>query len=159
MDAFTTERYLREHTLPVLEEGLAARGRSRTDLSIAFSGFVVSGTTEEEMAAATRGVREQIAFYGSTPAYRTVLDLHGWGELGVELNRLSRSRDADRWQRMGELVDDEVLAAFAVVAEPDRLGAAVLDRFEGLVDRFTFYAPYPHTDALFAQAAEELRRA
>ena len=157
--AFTTERYLREHTLPVLEEGLAASGRSRTGYSIAFSGFVVSGTTEEEMAAAARGVREQIAFYGSTPAYRTVLDLHGWGELGVELNRLSRSGHADRWQRMGELVDDEVLAAFAVIAEPDRLGAAVLERFGGLVDRFTFYAPYPHTDALFAPAAEELQRA
>jgi probable F420-dependent oxidoreductase len=155
---FTTERYLREHTLPVLEEGIAASGRSRADVAIAFSGFVVSGTTEEEMAAAARGVREQIAFYGSTPAYRTVLDLHGWGELGIELNRLSRGTDADRWQRMGELVDDEVLNTFAVVAEPDRLGEAVLTRFGGLVDRFTFYTPYHHDDALFAPAAEELRR-
>jgi probable F420-dependent oxidoreductase len=157
--AFATERYLREHTLPVLEDGLAASGRSRADFAISFSGFVVSGATEEEMAAAARGVREQIAFYGSTPAYRPVLDLHGWGELGVELNRLSRGTDADRWQRMGELIDDEVLAAFAVVAEPDRLGAAVLARFGGLVDRFTFYAPYEHDDALFAPAREELRRA
>jgi probable F420-dependent oxidoreductase len=157
--AFTTERYLREHTLPVLEDGIAASGRSRADFAISFSGFVVSGATEDEMAAAARGVREQIAFYGSTPAYRPVLDLHGWGELGVELNRLSRGTDADRWQRMGELIDDEVLAAFAVVAEPDRLGAAVLARFGGLVDRFTFYAPYEHDDALFAPAREELRRA
>jgi probable F420-dependent oxidoreductase len=157
--AFTTERYLREHTLPVLEDGLAASERSRADFAISFSGFVVSGATGEEMAAAARGVREQIAFYGSTPAYRPVLDLHGWGELGVELNRLSRGTDADRWQRMGELIDDEVLAAFAVVAEPDRLGAAVLARFGGLVDRFTFYAPYEHDDALFAPAREELRRA
>lgn len=156
--AFTTERYLREHTLPVLEEGLAASGRGRAGFAIAFSGFVVSGTTEEEMAAAARGVREQIAFYGSTPAYRRVLDLHGWGELGVELNRLSRSTDADRWQRMGELIDDEVLGTFAVVAEPDRLGDAILDRFGGLVDRFTFYAPYEHKPALFAAATEVLQR-
>src|SRR5919106_191660 len=145
--AFTTERYLREHTLPVLEDGLAVSGRSRADFAISFSGFVVSGAPEEEMAAAARGVREQIAFYGSTPAYRPVLDLHGWGKLGVELNRLSRGTDADRWQRMGELIDDEVLAAFAVVAEPDRLGAAVLARFGGLVDRLTFYAPHQHDDA------------
>jgi probable F420-dependent oxidoreductase len=157
--AFTTERYLREHTLPVLEDGLAASGRARDGFTIAFSGFVVSGTTEEEMAAAARGVREQIAFYGSTPAYRRVLDLHGWGELGVELNRLSRSADPDRWQRMGELIDEEVLGAFAVVAEPDRLGAAVLARFGGLVDRFTFYAPYEHEPALFAAATEALQRA
>jgi probable F420-dependent oxidoreductase len=156
--AFTTQRYLREHTLPVLAEGLAASGRTRADVAIAFSGFVVSGSTEEEMAAAALGVREQIAFYGSTPAYRPVLDLHGWGELGVELNRLSRGTDPERWQRMGELVDDDVLAAFAVVAEPDRLGAAILERFGGLVDRFTFYAPYAHDAALFAPATEALRR-
>jgi probable F420-dependent oxidoreductase len=155
--AFTTERYLREHTLPVLDEGLAASGRARAEFTIALSGFVVSGTTEDEMAAAARGVREQIAFYGSTPAYRPVLDLHGWGELGIELNRLSRSSDAARWRRMGELIDDEVLAEFAVVAEPDRLGEAVLARFGGLVDRFTFYAPYPHDDALFAPATGVLQ--
>jgi probable F420-dependent oxidoreductase len=155
--AFTTERYLREHTLPVLEEGLAASGRSRAAFAIAFSGFVVSGSTEEEMAAAARGVREQIAFYGSTPAYRRVLDVHGWGELGVELNRLSRSTDADRWQRMGELIDDEVLGTFAVVAEPDRLGDAILARFGGLVDRFTFYAPYEHAPGLFAPATAALQ--
>ncbi|QYN32893.1 TIGR03617 family F420-dependent LLM class oxidoreductase [Pseudonocardia sp. DSM 110487] len=156
--AFTTERYLRERTLPVLEEGLAASGRSRAEFAIAFSGFVVSGATEEETAAAARGVREQIAFYGSTPAYRRVLDLHGWGELGDELNRLSRSTDAERWQRMGELIDDEVLGTFAVVAEPDRLGDAILHRFGGLVDRFTFYAPYEHKPTLFAPATEALQR-
>jgi probable F420-dependent oxidoreductase len=156
--AFTTERYLREHTLPVLEEGLAASGRTRAGFAIAFSGFVVTGSTDEEMARAARGVREQIAFYGSTPAYRPVLDLHGWGELGVELNRLSRGTDADRWQRMGELIDDEVLGTFAVVAEPDRLGAALLARFGGLVDRFTFYAPYEHDAALFAPATEALQQ-
>ena len=156
---FTTRRYLEERTLPTLQEGLAASGRSLDGFSISFSGFVVSGTTEEEMAAAARGTREQIAFYGSTPAYRKVLDLHGWSELGDELNKLSRGTDPARWRRMGELVDDEVLHAFAVVAEPDRVGAAVLDRFGGLVDRFTFYTPYPHADDLFARAIEELRRA
>jgi probable F420-dependent oxidoreductase len=156
---FTTPRYLREHTLPLLEEGLAAGGRTRADVTVALSGFVVSGATEEELAAATRGVREQIAFYASTPAYRPVLDLHGWGELGAELNRLSRGSDPDRWRRMGELVDDGVLAEFAVVAEPGRLGRALADRFGGLVDRFTFNAPYAHDDALFAPAADVLRRA
>jgi probable F420-dependent oxidoreductase len=155
---FTSERYLRERTLPMLEEGLAATGRAREDFTIAHSGFVVTGTSEEEMAAAAQGVRNQIAFYGSTPAYRPVLDLHGWGEVGVELNQLSRGSDPDRWQRMGRLIDDEMLATFAVVAEPDRLGEALLARFGSLVDRLTFNAPYPHEDALLAPAAEVLRR-
>lgn len=155
--SFTTQRYLRERTVPLLEEGLAKSGRTRADLAIGFSGFVVTGATEEEMAAADRGTRQQIAFYGSTPAYRAVLELHGWGELGVELNQLSRGTDADRWTRMGELIDNEVLAAFAVIAEPDALGPALVARYGGLVDRFTFYAPYPHDEGLFSQAIEVLR--
>ena len=156
---FTTPRYLQERTVPILQEGLARSGRTLADLSVSFSGLVVSGTTEEEMQAAARGAREQIAFYGSTPAYRKVLELHGWDELGGELTRLSRGTDDDRWRQMGQLIDDEVLHAFAVVAEPAQLGAAVLDRFGGVVDRFTFYAPYPHADDLFVPAMQELRAA
>jgi probable F420-dependent oxidoreductase len=156
---FTTARYLREVTLPVVAEGLAASGRKPTDFSISFGGFVVTGHTEEEMAAAAKGTKQQIAFYGSTPAYRGVLDLHGWGELHVALNRLSKSADDDKWQKMGELVDDEVLDAFAVTAEPDRVGAAVLERWGDSVDRFSFYAPYQHADDLFAPAIEVLRAA
>jgi hypothetical protein len=83
--------------------------------------------------------------------------MHGWGDLGVELNRLSRGTDDDRWVRMGELIDDEVLAAFAVVAEPDALGAALAARFGGVVDRFTFYTPYELDEAMLAPAIEALR--
>jgi len=156
---FTTQRYLTEVTVPLLEEGRARAGHSLDGFSIALSGLVVTGATEEDMATADRAVRQQIAFYGSTPAYRTVLELHGWGELGDELNKLSRGSDEGRWEAMGKLVDDDVLNAFAVVAEPDRLGAALLDRFGAIVDRYTFYAPYPHTDELFAPAIAELRAA
>jgi probable F420-dependent oxidoreductase len=156
---FTTARYLREVTLPIVNEGLAASGRKPADFSISFGGFVVSGTTEEEMAEAARATKQQIAFYGSTPAYRAVLDLHGWGELQSELNRVSKGSDPERWRRMGELVDDEVLDAFAVTAEPDALGAAVLERWGDAVDRFSFYAPYRHADDLFAPAIEVLRTA
>jgi probable F420-dependent oxidoreductase len=156
--SFTTQRYLRERTIPLLEEGLARSGRTMADFSISFSAFVVTGRTEEETAAADIGVRRQIAFYGSTPAYRAVLETHGWGDLGVELNRLSRDADdPDRWTKMGELIDDEVLAAFAVIAEPAALGAALVQRYGDIVDRFTFYAPYEHDDAVFAPAIETLR--
>ena len=91
------------------------------------------------MAAAAKGVREQIAFYASTPAYRPVLELHGWGDLQPELNTLSKRGE---WEKMGELIDDDILNAFAVVAPLDRVAAEVQKRFDGLVDRFSFYAPY-----------------
>jgi hypothetical protein len=84
-------------------------------------------------------VRRQVAFYGSTPAYRPVLEHHGWGDLQDELNRLSKQGE---WTAMGELIDDEVLDAFAVVAEPHDMADALLARWGGLVDRISFYAPY-----------------
>ena len=94
---------------------------------------------------------------GSTPAYRPVLAMHGWAELGRELNYVSRGTEPDRWERMGELVDDEVLAAFAVVAEPDQLGPALVERYGDIVDRFSFYTPYEVDDAALTQAIETLR--
>ena len=80
---------------------------------------------------------------GSTPAYRPVLELHGWEALADELHALSVGRSDDKWTAMRDLVDDEVLDAFAVVAEPDAVGAEVRRRFDGVVDRFSVYASYP----------------
>ncbi len=137
--SFTTARYLRERTLPALQEGLDAAGRPRSAVQVVLPGFVVGGRDDAERAAAAAAVRGQIAFYGSTPAYRPVLELHGWADLGEQLHALSTSRREDRWQAMAELVDDEVLGTFAVVADPEEAGPALLDRFDGLVDRFSIY--------------------
>jgi probable F420-dependent oxidoreductase len=136
---FTTERYLREVSLPSLERGAAKAGKTRADLTISYPGFVVTGADEKSTEAAATAVREQIAFYASTPAYRPVLELHGWGDLQPELNTLSKRGE---WVKMGELITDEVLEAFAVVCPLDRVASEVRARFEGLVDRFSFYAPY-----------------
>jgi probable F420-dependent oxidoreductase len=136
---FSTERYLREVSLPALERGAAKAGKTRLDLTVSYPGFVVTGPDDKSMEAAAKGVREQIAFYGSTPAYRPVLELHGWGDLQPELNSLSKRGE---WEKMGELINDDILNAFAVVAPLDQVAAEVRNRFEGLVDRFSFYAPY-----------------
>jgi probable F420-dependent oxidoreductase len=132
--AFTTGRYLREVTLPAIERGLAKAGRARADFQIAYPTFVVTGRDEKEYVASRTGVARQIAFYGSTPAYKPVLDLHGWGGLQPELNALSKQ---GRWEEMGNLIGDEMLEAFAVVAEPDQVVAAIKARLGGLVDRVT----------------------
>jgi len=155
--AFTTERYLREVTLPTLEAGLARGGRARADFSISHLLLTATGGTEEEMARAVRGTRDQIAFYASTPAYRAVLEAHGWGALGDELAALARSRRDDKWTVMGGLVDDDVLDAFAVRAEPDRLAGEIRRRFGGLVDRISFYTPYRVDESILEPVAEQLR--
>jgi probable F420-dependent oxidoreductase len=153
---FTTESYLREVTTRALNEGFEAGGRTRADIQLSLPAFVVTGTTEEEMAAADKAVRGQIAFYGSTPAYRGVLEHHGWGDLQTELNALSKQGE---WDEMGLRIDDEILDAFAVVAEPDQVGQQLLARFGDLVDRISFYAPYRAAPTAFAPAIEALRAA
>ncbi|HXY43916.1 MAG TPA: LLM class F420-dependent oxidoreductase [Acidimicrobiales bacterium] len=135
---FTTERYLREKTMPALGRALAAGGRSRESFQVSYPGFIITGTPEERETARAM-VRGQIAFYGSTPAYRPVLELHGWGDLQTELNNLSKLGE---WAKMATLIDDDVLDAFAVTAEPGDVAAEVRKRYGDLIDRFSFYAPY-----------------
>ena len=134
LHAFTTEKYIREVTLPSIEIGLARTGRSRSDFEVSYPGFVVTGRTEEEFAATKDAVRKQIAFYGSTPAYKPVLEVHGWGELQLELNKLSKQ---GQWTEMGSLITDEILNEFAVVGETDEAVEKFKTRFAGIADRTT----------------------
>ena len=137
--AFTTERYLREVTMPALR---ARPGPGRQDPSgrrALLPRLRRHGRHRGRARAAAAVVRQQIAFYGSTPAYRGVLELHGWGELQPELNRMSKR---GQWTEMAGLIDDEMLDAFAVVASPEELGPKVVARFGTVVDRFSFYARF-----------------
>ncbi|OBK12669.1 LLM class F420-dependent oxidoreductase [Mycobacterium asiaticum] len=130
--AFTTRRYLDEVTLPALRRGLRRAGRERAEVAVSCPVFIVTGRNEAELDRSAAVIRKQVAFYGSTPAYRKVLDLHGWGGLHTELHRLSRQGD---WDAMGALIDDEVLDAFAVVAPVEKVAAALRARCAGVVDR------------------------
>ena len=136
---FTTERYLRERTIPALERGLARSDRSRAAVELSFPAFMVTGDSDAELAEADAAVRKQIAFYGSTPAYRPVLEVQGWGDLGDELNTLSKRGE---WDEMGRRITDEVLDAFAVTGTAAELPGLVHARVGDLIDRVSFYAPY-----------------
>ena len=136
---FTTERYLREVTIPALERGRAKVGKTLEGFEIVGPSFVVTGTTDEELEKAAEGTRQQIAFYGSTPAYRPVLEVHGWGELQDELNALSKQGE---WVKMGTLIDDEILNTFAVVGRPEEIAPELKKRYGDCIQRISFYAPY-----------------
>lgn len=165
LHGFTTPTYIREVTMPALVAGATSVGRTRTDLSVSIMAFVVTGRTADEMAEAAQAVREQIAFYGSTPAYRGVMELHGWGDIADELSVLAR-RGGDSWAHLGDLISEEMLTQFAVVANVGEVADAIAERFGGLVDRLSFYTPYPAAarmwddvaaDLLLAQAVEPVR--
>ncbi len=137
---FTTQQYLRSVTLPALERGRARAGHSGLDgFTIAGPVFTCVGRDEIELAQAVRGTKAQIAFYASTPTYRGVLDMHGWGDLQPELTRLSKQ---GRWAEMGEAVDDEILHAMAVVGDPQQVAAGLRERWGDVAQRISFYAPY-----------------
>ena len=141
---FTTERYLREVSQPAVEKGAAKAGRSLDGFDLVGPVFVVTGNTAEEKQAADGFVRGQIAFYGSTPAYKGVLDLHGWGDLQPELNALSKQ---GKWVEMSGLIDDEVLNTFAVVADdPADVGPELKKRFGDILTRVSFYSWNPGDD-------------
>ena len=151
---FTTRQYLDEVTLPNLAKGRAKAGKAMDGFQLAGPMFVVTGRDDAEMAEAAKGVKGQIAFYGSTPAYRPVLELHGWGDLQEELNRLSKE---GRWAEMGDLIDDDMLATFAVVAPIDRVAGALEERWGDVLDRLSFYAPYDTDRAQWDGVIAELK--
>ncbi len=131
---FHTVKYLRELTLPNIEKGLAASHRTRADIELSSSIFVATEEAEKEMA------RAQISFYASTPSYRPVLDIHGWGETGEKLSALAAHK---QWDQMPALITDEMLNEFAVIVDdPNQLADQVLARYRGLLDRVTLYTPF-----------------
>ncbi|MEY2754000.1 MAG: hypothetical protein RJB65_358, partial [Actinomycetota bacterium] len=151
---FTTERYLREVTLPALERGRAKAGKTMEGFEIIGPSFIVTGSDEQQMEAAAKGTRQQIAFYGSTPAYRGVLDLHGWGDLQDELNVLSKRGE---WEAMGDLITPEVLEAFAVVGAPETVAPELHKRYGDVIQRISFYAPYKSDPERWARVISDLQ--
>jgi alkanesulfonate monooxygenase SsuD/methylene tetrahydromethanopterin reductase-like flavin-dependent oxidoreductase (luciferase family) len=126
-------KYLREVILPAIEEGAAKENRQRKDVSVLVTAFVA--TTPEEMNFA----RAQISFYASTPSYRPVMNLHGWG--GVA-EKLSAHAAKGEWAEMPMLITDEMLSEFCLATEEDNLAENLQKRYEGIADRLTLYVPF-----------------
>jgi probable F420-dependent oxidoreductase len=142
---FSTAKFMRETTLPALERGRAKSGRSLEDFEIAFPVMLVAVETEEERTIGVNGMRARLAFYGSTPAYRVVLEAHGWGDLQPELNTLSKRGD---WQTMSSLITDEMVDELCVVGHLDELPAMIQQRYGDIVQRISFDVPNATPDVI-----------
>lgn len=141
---FHTLRYLRELIIPAITAGAQDAGRARSDCLLSCAIFVVTGRDAEEMRNNSVYVRSQIAFYASTPSYSPVMEMHGWRDLHERLNTMTRE---GRWLEMGDLISDDMLKEFAVVAPVDELAHAVRERYQGLLDRVGYYFPFEPDDA------------
>ena len=126
-------RYLREVIRPAINDGLQKSGRGGSAVKLAVTAFAATTPQEQE------SIRSQIAFYASTPSYRRVFALHGWEQTAQQLSKLAARQ---RWEEMTDLIDDEMLATFAVIAAPEDLPAALEQRYRNLADHLTLYIPF-----------------
>jgi probable F420-dependent oxidoreductase len=141
---FTTQRYLREVTIPALECGRksgeeAGWREPGTEIALSGQAFIVTGRDDQEIDAAIAGAKSRIAFYASTPAYRGVLDLHGFGNLQPQLTAMSKQ---GKWDQMGELIPDDLVEAMAVIGTPEQAGRALRERWADVASSIILYAPY-----------------
>jgi len=138
MHPFSTEKYIREVTLPAIEAGLAGSERTLDEFELDYAPIVATGIDEESITRSIEIARDRIAFYGSTEAYRPVLDLHGWGDLQTELSLLNKRREQ---QQMSRLISDEILNTIAIVGTPDEVVEAMKSRLGGVIGRTEFHVP------------------
>ena len=149
---FTSRRHVAEANLPNLHVGLEVAGRNRSDVTAVVGVIVGLHDTDEEAEQARAAVRGMLGFYGSTPAYRSVLDMHGWGDLQPELRALTK---ANRWGELGTRYDDEQVETLAVVGTPEVVAAELHHRFGDLADRLALSLPGPRRPELLAALIEE----
>jgi probable F420-dependent oxidoreductase len=134
--------FLADVIAPQISSARAASERRDDPFVFSAMGMVATGRTEEELADAIAATRRQIGFYASTPAYKPMLDHHGWGDLHDEAHRMSVT---NRWDELPGLIDDEILNTFAIVGDVPTAGRLFRERFEGLVERVTVSMPH-HLD-------------
>ena len=131
---FNTARSMDELSLAAVARGLERAGKPRGDFAVSAQVITATGTDEEGLQAAIDSARGQIAFYASTPAYRPVLECHGWEGLHSEARALTR---AGKWAELAGLVDDDILNTIAVVGTPSEVARKIVDRFGGRVERIS----------------------
>jgi len=139
---FHTRRYLQEVVRPAIAEGATHAGRTVSDVDLSCAIFVAAGDSQAEMDVGVEFVRQQVAFYASTPSYAAVMDLHGWGEVREQLSGLAARK---RWGEMGALVSDEMVAEFAIICAWSELPLKIHEKYAGLLDRVTLYSPFNPT--------------
>ncbi|MDF2702394.1 MAG: luciferase-like protein [Rubrobacteraceae bacterium] len=136
---FHSPEYVRKTVEPAIAEGARRAGRDPEEVELATAAFVIAGRSDAEIEEQREKMRAQVSFYASTPTYRTVLEAHGWQEVGEQLGKLARDK---RWDEMPSLVTDEMLDAFAVQAAPEEVGDVLNERYQGLIDRIALYEAF-----------------
>ncbi|MBR14419.1 MAG: LLM class F420-dependent oxidoreductase [Acidimicrobiaceae bacterium] len=136
---FTSQSHLETHTIPNLSKGLAKRSEAAQDFVVTVGAIVgIHDGSDEGRLEAETIVRGLLGFYGSTPAYRPVLDSHGWGDLQPRLRQLTKE---GRWDQLGTLFDDAQISTLSVIGTAEEVGEELRNRFSGIADRLALSIP------------------
>lgn len=130
---FHTAQYLQQTLLPSIRYGAEKAGRQRANVTISASIFAASDEAGLEFC------RQQISFYASTPSYRAVMQLHGWGAAAEKLSALAARKE---WKEMPAQITDPMLDTFTIIADENEMASAIQKRYNGLADRITLYMPF-----------------
>ncbi|MBI4517824.1 MAG: TIGR03617 family F420-dependent LLM class oxidoreductase [Deltaproteobacteria bacterium] len=136
---FHSLKYLNETVFPNIRKGLHKAGRKPSDCALSTTAFVLTGANRDEIEAAKRPVRQQMAFYASTRTYARVLEAHGWGDTCLRLNERAAKGD---WVGMADEITDEMLEVYAVAGTYDEIAGKVKAKYAGILDRVAFYLPF-----------------
>ena len=140
--------------MPTVEEGAKKAGRSLQDVAVTGGCFIIAETPGKDLDAQVAAVRQRIAFYASTRTYKPVMDVHGWGDVTLELHRLSLK---GMWQEMTALITDEMLNAFAIFGSYDALPALIEKRYGGWASSVDLGVPDVMDDGV-KQAIEKIKQ-
>ena len=148
---FSTFKYIKEVLIPAVHEGARRAGKQPKDLQIRGGGFIVTGRTEEEVAAAKERSRRQISFYASTRSYGRVMSTHGWDDEAAQLHRLSVE---GKWDDMVGVITDDMMEEFCVIGTWDELPAKMREKYAGINTQISFAAGDPKNPDEEAQIRE-----
>ena len=127
---FHTSIFLESITLPSIEKGLKQVNKKEFDISVGV--MVATGMNDQEIEDARNACKSQIGFYGSTPAYKTVLEQHGWESIQPELNKMTKK---GLWKDIPSLITDEMLEAISVSGTPSQVAKKIYDRYKDIATR------------------------
>jgi len=128
--------YLANRLLPKLAEGAANEGRNVDDIDLIIPVFACVGDTPEERKPYLDRAKRQIAFYGSTPNYAFQFEDLGYQGTTARIREQMKAGELDT---IGDLITDEMLETYALVASWDDMADRLVERYQGSAARIVMY--------------------
>jgi probable F420-dependent oxidoreductase len=130
--AFHSPSYLREVIIPAIDSGLRKENRARSDFALTVPAMIVNGNCYEKMRQSETELKKRLANFASRSSFRRALRHHGWERPAEELSQIAREK---RWGDVMNVIGDDMLREFVIIAEPGDVYASIIERYDGLADR------------------------